>query len=115
MNPIITAVLLFIGASIFVMQMQGRLGILHRLKYEVRWDRPLERTWALIKFGFGQKRMVDREEFLPGLMHALIFAAFVVLFVRTVMLFAMGLSSGALEVLTTPAHPFWAEHGALNL
>ncbi|HVE84240.1 MAG TPA: (Fe-S)-binding protein [Myxococcales bacterium] len=111
MNPIVTALLLFVGVSIFVMQMQGRLAVLWRLKPDVRWDRPLERTWALVKFGFGQKRMVDPEEFLPGLMHVIIFAAFVVLAARTVMLFTMGLSSGALDVLATPTHPFWAEHG----
>src|SRR5690349_12030603 len=113
MNPIVTALLLFVGVSIFVMQMQGRLAVLWRMRREVRWDRPLERALALLKFGLGQKRMVDPEEFIPGLMHVLIFAAFMVLAVRTVMLFTMGLSSTALEILSTPAHPFWASHGAL--
>src|SRR3954468_6956905 len=100
MNPFVTALLLFVGVSVFVMQMQGRLGVLWRLKREVRWDRPLERLGALVKFGFGQRRMLDPEEFLPGLMHFFIFAAFLVLAARTVMLFAMGFSSGALEVLS---------------
>ncbi|HYV45725.1 MAG TPA: (Fe-S)-binding protein [Myxococcaceae bacterium] len=112
MNPFVTALLVFTGVSIFVMQMQGRLGVLWRLKRnDVRWDHPLQRTWALIQFGFGQKRMLDPEEFLPGLMHVGIFAAFMVLAVRTVMLFTMGFSTSALELLSTPAHPFWAEHG----
>ena len=40
--------------------------------------------------------MVDREEFVPGLMHVFIFGAFLVLSVRTVSLFVMGFSEGAL-------------------
>src|SRR3954464_11052873 len=114
MNPFVTALLLFTGVSIFVMQMQGRLGVLWKLKRDVRWDRPLERLWALVQFGFGQKRMLDPEELLPGLMHVAIFAAFMVLAVRTVMLFTMGFSSTTLEVLSTPAHPFWGAHGGLS-
>lgn len=112
MSPIVTALLLFTGVAIFVMQMQGRLHVLWQMKRENRFDRPGQRLSALMKFGFGQRRMVDREELLPGVMHTLIFAAFVVLAVRTVMLFVMGFSSSALEILSTPAHPFWAEHGA---
>src|SRR5689334_5844967 len=114
MNPFVTALLVFTGVSIFVMQMQGRLGMFPRLKRDVRWDRPLERLWALVQFGFGQKRMLDPEEFLPGLMHFFIFGAFLVLLFRTIMLFAMGFSTGALEVLSTPAHPFWADHPAVS-
>jgi Fe-S oxidoreductase len=111
MNPIVTALLLFTGVAIFIMQMQGRLHVLWQMKREHRLDHPKDRLLALLKFGFGQRRMVDREELLPGIMHTLIFAAFVVLLARTVMLFVMGFSSSALEVLSTPAHPFWAEHG----
>ena len=46
------------------------------------------RTRALIRFGLGQKRMVDPEERAPGIAHILIFVAFIVLAVRTLMLFS---------------------------
>jgi Fe-S oxidoreductase len=58
--------------------------------------------------------MVDREEFLPGLMHVFIFAAFLVLTVRTVMLFAMGLSPTAMEVLSNLDAPAWRDQQALQ-
>src|SRR5689334_12622766 len=113
MSPIVTGLLLFCGVSFFVMTMQGRFAPLLVMKRENRLDDIPARIKALIMFGLGQKRMVDPEEFLPGLMHVAIFAAFMVLALRTLMLFVMGFSETALEVLSTPTEPFWLGHPAI--
>src|SRR5688500_9435758 len=114
MSPIVTSLLLFIGVSLFVMTMYGRMSAILALKGDNRFDQVPARIGALLKFGFGQRRMVDREELLPGLMHCFIFGAFMVLTVRTVMLFEMGFSSAALGVLSDLTHPFWQDHAALG-
>src|SRR5712664_3656657 len=90
--------------------MYWRIRVLLALKPESRFGNGSARAEALVQFGLGQRRMVDPEERAPGTMHALIFAAFIVLALRTIMLFAMGFSSTALEILSTPANPFWSDH-----
>ncbi|HYO70087.1 MAG TPA: (Fe-S)-binding protein, partial [Archangium sp.] len=113
MSPIITGLLLTVGVSVFVMTMAGRIGVLLAMKTENRLDNLPQRAAALLRFGMGQKRMVDPEEFTPGLMHVFIFAAFVVLALRTIMMFVMGFSETALVLLTDLTHPFWGEYPAL--
>jgi Fe-S oxidoreductase len=113
MSPIITGLLLAIAVPIFVMTMSGRVGVLLAMKKENRFDHIPLRLKRLALFGLGQKRMVDPEEFTPGLMHIFIYAAFMVLALRTIMLFAMGFSSTALDVLTDLGHPFWADQALL--
>ena len=120
MSPIITGLLLAFALSVFGYTMSGRAGVLLALKKENRLDRIPFRVGQLLRFGLGQKRMVDPEEFTPGLMHIFIFSAFLVLAVRTVTLFAMGFSETALGVLTQvgdpvsgSGHPFWADKPAL--
>ncbi|WP_426756380.1 (Fe-S)-binding protein [Myxococcus sp. Y35] len=113
MSPIITGLLLALAIPIFVMTMSGRVGVLLAMKKENRLDNIPFRVAQLVRFGLGQKRLVDPEEFTPGLFHVLIYAAFMVLALRTIMLFAMGFSSTALEVLTDLSHPFWADQSAL--
>ncbi|WNG30993.1 (Fe-S)-binding protein [Cystobacter fuscus] len=115
MSPIITGLLLTVGVSVFVMTMAGRIGALLAMKPENRLDRIPQRALALLKFGLGQKRMVDPEERTAGLMHVFIFAAFMVLALRTIMMFVMGFSETALEVLTNLQAPFWAEHPGVLL
>ena len=110
MNPLITSLLVFVGLTVFVYIMYGRTAVLLAMKPENRLDRLADRTRALIRFGLGQKRMVDPEERTPGWAHILIFVAFMVLTIRTLMLFAMGFSSTLLEVLSTPSEPFWLDH-----
>src|SRR5215470_6056027 len=110
MNPLITSLLVFVGVTLFVYIMYGRTAVLLAMKPENRFDRLADRTRALIRFGLGQKRMVDPEERAPGFAHILIFVAFVVLTIRTLMLFTMGFSSTLLEVLSTPTDPFWLGH-----
>ncbi|QSQ21088.1 (Fe-S)-binding protein [Pyxidicoccus parkwayensis] len=109
MSPIITGLLLAVAVPIFVMTMSGRVGVLLAMRKENRLDNIPLRIKRLVLFGLGQKRMVDPEEFTPGLMHVFIYAAFMVLALRTVMMFAMGFSSTALDVLTDLSHPVWAD------
>jgi Fe-S oxidoreductase len=115
MNPILVSVLLFCGLSFFAVTMWGRLKGFKALKGEPgnRMDRVGDRIDALLKFGFGQRRMVDPEEFVPGMMHVLIFGAFLTVQARTLMLFVMAYSDSAASVLTDLNAPFWKEQTAL--
>jgi Fe-S oxidoreductase len=90
MSPLLTAALLVVGLAFFARTMARRLAPLRALRSDVRTDRMGERVRALLRFGFGQKRLVDPEERLPGLLHVLVFVAFLVLALRTVTLFGMG-------------------------
>src|SRR4051812_46902137 len=104
MGTLFATLLVVAGVGFFLKTMYGRLGSLAALKAVPgnRLDRVGERSMALLKFGFGQRRMLDPEEFVPGLMHVFIFFAFVVLAARTVMLFAMAFSPGVEAVLGNP-------------
>ena len=117
MNPILVSVFLFCGLSFFAVTMLGRLKAFRALGPVPgnRMDRIGDRVKALLEFGFGQKRMVDREEFVPGLMHVLIFAAFLTVQARTLMLFVMAYSESATHVLADLSAPFWAEHDAIKV
>jgi len=118
MNPIATGVLLAVFLAWFAWRMNGRLRSLAALSADPggkkRLDRIGERIGAVIRFGFGQRRMVDREERLPGSMHVFIFSAFMILALRTITLFVMGFSSSTLDVLSNLEHPFWADHQAAH-
>jgi Fe-S oxidoreductase len=116
MSALFTTLLALGGFGLFAFTMKGRLATMAALKPEPgnRLDRKGERFGVLLQFGLGQRRMVDREEFVPGLMHVLIFGAFMTLALRTVSLFVMGFSDGAAEVLTNLSAPFWADKGALK-
>ncbi len=94
MNPALTALLLLVAAAVFAFTMTRRVVPLLALRRDVRTDRVGERVRALLRFGFGQKRLVDPEERRPGVLHVVIFFAFLVLAVRTVTLFGMGFSEG---------------------
>jgi Fe-S oxidoreductase len=109
MSPIFTSLLLAAGLIFFAVTMTRRLLLLAAMKQEARGDHPSLRAKRLLLFGLGQKRMVDPEERGPGTMHVLIFAAFMVLALRTIMLFVMGFSESAVEVLSTPTSLFWTE------
>src|SRR5512145_2063450 len=65
-----------------------RLAPLRALRRDDRCDRSGERTEGLVRFGFGQERLVDPEERVAGWLHVLVFAGFLVLSLRTVTAFA---------------------------
>lgn len=90
MGPIVISILLVAAGAFFLFTMQHRLRLLTKLQKAPRFDRAGERVTTLLRFGFGQRRLLDREELLPGAMHALIFLSFLVLSLRTITLFGMG-------------------------
>ncbi|MBS1150641.1 MAG: iron-sulfur cluster binding protein [Myxococcaceae bacterium] len=116
MSPLVTSLMLAVGVGFFSYTMLWRMRALFSLKPDAsRFTRIPERIAAVIKFGLGQKRMVDPEEFTPGLMHVFIFAAFMIVQLRTLMMFVMGYSEGAIAVLGNLQHSFWVENAALAM
>ncbi len=114
MSPLVTSLMLAVGVGVFAYTMFGRSKAMAALKPDrSRFNRIPERIDALMKFGLGQKRMVDPEEFVPGVMHVFIFGAFLVVQLRTLMMFVMGYSTTAIAVLGNLNHAFWVEHPAL--
>ena len=105
MNPWLTAILLAAALGFFAFTMVRRLVPLWALRRVNRLDRPGERMGALVRFGFGQARLPDRGEVLPGLLHVAIFAAFLVLALRTATLFGMGFSRDFHLPLLGPGAP----------
>ncbi|HTN52146.1 MAG TPA: (Fe-S)-binding protein [Anaeromyxobacter sp.] len=94
MSPALTLAMLVVAGAFFAFTMVRRLAPLLALRREDRTDRPRERLALLLRFGLGQARLVDPEERLPGILHVLLFGAFLVLALRTVTLFGVGLSEG---------------------
>lgn len=92
MNPIVTALLLLIAGGFFAWTMRRRIPPLLFARREVRWDNLGERIKRLVRFGFGQGRMPSKGEKPAGFAHILIFAAFMVLAIRTITLIGMGFS-----------------------
>lgn len=73
-HKIIMTILIILSLTTFVALMWKRMLVLFKLRHEPTRFRELgERFRRLLKFGFGQKRMVDPEEFKPGLAHIMIF------------------------------------------
>jgi Fe-S oxidoreductase/nitrate reductase gamma subunit len=94
MSPFLTAAMLVLGLAAFAYTMALRLAPLAALRREVRTDRMGERVRTLLAYGLGQKRLVDPEERGPGILHVLIFVAFLVLALRTISMFGVGFSPG---------------------
>jgi Fe-S oxidoreductase len=105
MNPPLTAALLLVGGTAFLVSLTVRLTPLLALRRVDRTSSAGERFRALLRFGFAQRRLVDPEELVPGLLHVLVFAAFLVLGLRTVTLFGVGFSEGFHLPLLDPAGP----------
>ena len=111
MGPLLTAALLLVAGGFFAFTMLRRVAPLFAMRRVNRLDRPSERIAGLLQFGFGQRRMVDPEEFRPGLMHVVIFAAFLILALRTITLFGMGFAEGFHLPLLAPDSPFGKAYG----
>ncbi len=92
MSPAFTAAMLAVALAFFAFTMIRRVAPLAALRRDRRTDRLGERVRALLAFGLGQRRLVDPEERGPGILHVLVFTAFIVLAVRTITLFGMGFS-----------------------
>jgi Fe-S oxidoreductase len=90
LTPVVMACLIVVALGLFWMSMVPRIAVLRALAADPgRFENPGERVKRLLRFGFGQRRLVDREELVPGIAHVLIFGAFVVLALRTLTLFGM--------------------------
>ena len=94
MNPLLTAALLLAGGAAFAVSAVVRFTPLLALRRVDRVSNPGARLAALLRYGLGQKRLLDPEERVAGLLHVLVFAAFLVLALRTVTLFGMGFDEG---------------------
>jgi hypothetical protein len=68
-NPLATSLLLVVGLGAFAASAWHRLARLARLRRVERLDRLGERVRGLLLHGFGQRRLVDREERLPGILN----------------------------------------------
>jgi Fe-S oxidoreductase/nitrate reductase gamma subunit len=90
MNPSLTSLLLAAGLALFGLTLARRLAPLRALRRVECTDQPAKRLARLLRVGFGQERLLDREERAAGLLHVALFAAFLVLALRTVTLFGMG-------------------------
>ncbi len=94
MNPLLTSLLLAAGLGAFGWTLFRRLAPLRALRPVDRTDRVGARLASLLRFGLGQRRLVDAEELVSGLLHVALFGAFLVLGVRTVTLFGIGFEAG---------------------
>src|SRR5262245_9264809 len=74
---------------------------------ENRFDRIGARTWMALKYALGQYRMP--QELGPGLFHIFIFAGFIVVSLRTLTLFGIGITGSAAFHL-----PLLGEEGVLG-
>ena len=111
MSPVLTALMFVVAGGFFAFTMLKRLVPLLALRREDRTGRAGERIAGLLRFGFGQRRMVDPEELRPGVMHVVIFAAFMILALRTVTLFGIGFAEGFHLPLLAPDSPFGRAYG----
>ncbi len=91
MNPAAMTIVLLLGLALFANSLAGRLWLLRAAEPERRLDRPWRRLQALLTIGFGQQRLLYERG--AGLMHAAIFAGFVVVSLRTVTLFGRGFAA----------------------
>jgi Fe-S oxidoreductase len=87
----LTLAMLAVALATFARAAWLRLAPLRALRREVRTDRLRERLSVLVRYGLGQRRLVDPEERTAGLLHVLVFAAFLVLALRTLTLFGVAL------------------------
>ncbi len=76
------------GVACFVLIIARRIAPLVHAQRDVRFDRPLTRARAVLQFWLGQWK--QPRYFGAGLLHILIFAGFVLLFVRAVSMLIMG-------------------------
>ena len=94
MSPYGISLLMLVAFAGFVYLAARKLAILRHLRPEPRWDRPLSRMKSVISNGFLQRRMIHGER-KAGVMHAVIFAGFMILLLRKLQLIAMGYDESA--------------------
>ncbi len=90
MGPIAISILMLVAGAGFLFTMQRRFRLLTKLARSEVWHQSVKRFGNLLSYGFGQKRLVDSPEHVPGFMHVLIFFSFLVLALRTITFFGKG-------------------------
>ncbi len=98
MNPLVMTILLVVSLAGFAWSMHGRLRLLMNGSSEFRFDRLGERARLTLRQGFGQRGLGRYP--MAGLAHKAIFFGFLVLSLRTLILFARGF-------INDPAFGFW--------
>jgi len=95
MFPVSVALLLLLGLIIFAYTLVNRFKLLRVTEgKDERWKNLGERIKGMFVFAFGQKRMMSTpKDFWAGLWHAFIFWGFLVISLRTIMLFGQGFSA----------------------
>src|SRR6185369_1026218 len=89
MSPYGISLLMLVAFAGFGYLAARKLVILRFLQADPRWDHPASRMKSVLVNGFLQRRMIHGER-KPGLMHAAIFAGFMVLLLRKLQLIAIG-------------------------
>jgi len=88
MSPLFMSLLLLLSLALFANTIAGRVMLLRVAEPEKRIDRFGERLRRLLTIGFGQSRLLYEKG--AGLMHASIFAGFIVVSLRTITLVGRG-------------------------
>jgi Fe-S oxidoreductase len=94
MSPYGISLLMLIAVAGFGYLAARKLAILRHLQPDPRWDHPASRLKTVLVNGFLQQRMV-RGERKAGVMHAVIFAGFIILLLRKLQLIAIGYNESA--------------------
>jgi Fe-S oxidoreductase len=93
-SPTGITLLLVVAFAAFATLAARKLAILRHLRPDPRFDAPLARLRTVLVNGFLQRRMIGGE-WRPGVMHAAIFAGFLILLFRKLQLIAIGYDEGA--------------------
>ena len=95
MNPLLMALLLIVGLTVFGRSMVRKIRLLKALEPTDRANHLKERLINMAVLAIGQKRLVGREkERSSGLMHAFIFWGFCILLIRSLTLYGEGFQEG---------------------
>jgi Fe-S oxidoreductase len=89
MSPVGISLAFAVAFGLFVWLAWRKLAIVAALQPELRWDDPAERVKRVVVNGLLQSRMI-RGDLKPGVMHAVIFAGFMILLIRKVQLLVIG-------------------------
>ena len=92
MNGVVMTLMLLPALVVFGLLMQSRTRLLFAFRGENRFDRTSERAEAVVKFGLGQARMIQRPELKAGLAHIFVFVGFMILGARELTLIGQGFS-----------------------
>jgi len=91
--------LTLIAFTTFLWALWPKLRVLIRAAGENRLDRPVQRLWNTLRIAFAQSKMF--KDGSAGWMHALIFWGFLILLVRALQFFILGLYPSLLDGLDT--------------